>query len=66
MPIFSPLAYIGIGVVGFFVIKRALNRTSIEPLPPGPPGLPIVGNIFDWPKDEAWRTFAEWSHKYGK
>ncbi|KIJ23526.1 hypothetical protein M422DRAFT_275879 [Sphaerobolus stellatus SS14] len=34
-------------------------------LPPGPPGLPIIGNLFDMPKRRAWLTFARWGKEYG-
>jgi hypothetical protein len=34
-------------------------------LPPGPPGKPIVGNALMWPKIEPWKTFQEWSQRYG-
>ncbi|KAK6977026.1 cytochrome P450, partial [Favolaschia claudopus] len=33
------------------------------PLPPGPTGYPLIGNVFDMPS--TWRTFAEWGEKYG-
>ncbi|KAK7029905.1 cytochrome P450 [Favolaschia claudopus] len=35
------------------------------PLPPGPTGYPLIGNVFDMPSSQAWRTFAEWGEKYG-
>ncbi|KAI0774931.1 cytochrome P450 [Trametes elegans] len=34
-------------------------------LPPGPRGLPLLGNLFDMPRKEAWKTFADWSREYG-
>lgn len=40
-------------------------RARQAPLPPGPPGLPFVGNLFQAPKTNPWETYAEWSRKYG-
>ncbi|KAJ3978209.1 hypothetical protein F5890DRAFT_380870, partial [Lentinula detonsa] len=40
--------------------KRAL------PLPPGPRGWPIIGNLLDVPPKEEWFTFAKWGDTYGK
>ena len=33
--------------------------------PPGPPGVPILGNEFQIPSDKQWLRFHEWSKKYG-
>ncbi|KAH9911775.1 cytochrome P450 [Epithele typhae] len=33
-------------------------------LPPGPKGVPILGNIFDVPKDFEWLTYDRWSREY--
>ncbi|KAF9468079.1 cytochrome P450 [Collybia nuda] len=35
-------------------------------LPPGPKGLPIVGNVLDMPKETAWLTYANWATTYGE
>ena len=35
-------------------------------LPPGPPQVPIVGNLFQMPKERPWLKFAEWTEQYGK
>lgn len=34
--------------------------------PPGPHGLPIVGNIFQFPREKEWLTYAKWAEKYGQ
>lgn len=33
-------------------------------LPPGPRGLPLVGNLMDMPKSHPWRTHTEMHKKY--
>ncbi|KAI0369594.1 cytochrome P450 [Pilatotrama ljubarskyi] len=38
---------------------------SKQHLPPGPPGLPIVGNLTQIPTTEQWVWFYELSKKYG-
>ena len=35
-------------------------------LPPGPRGLPFLGNIFQVPKNTQWIPFTEWAEKYGE
>ncbi|OCH90935.1 cytochrome P450 [Obba rivulosa] len=42
-----------------------LKRRSTLPLPPGPRGLPIIGNLLDMPTHYQWKTFARWSEEYG-
>ncbi|KAL5520727.1 hypothetical protein ACEPAF_2729 [Sanghuangporus sanghuang] len=47
-------------------LKRRKSR-ALEtcPLPPGPKGLPLVGNIFDMPDSEEWEKAREWGETYG-
>ncbi|KAJ7726441.1 cytochrome P450 [Mycena maculata] len=40
------------------------TRKSL-PLPPGPKGWPLIGNVLDMPKSHAWKTFARWGDLYG-
>ena len=49
------------------VIFRAFfaQRNRIAPLPPGPKGLPLLGNLFDMPKSDEYLKFSEWASKYG-
>ncbi|KAL1663539.1 cytochrome P450, partial [Schizophyllum commune] len=50
-------------VAAYLYLRR--RRESGKPLPPGPPGLPIVGNLFDVPVDFQWLKYAEWSKEFG-
>lgn len=36
------------------------------PLPPGPPGQFLIGNLKDMPVKDPWLTYTEWSKKYGQ
>jgi hypothetical protein len=36
-----------------------------HPLPPGPPGKFISGNLHQVPKSEGWRTYEKWAKTYG-
>ena len=40
------------------------HRLNLRYLPPGPRGLPILGNIFQIPKFQ-WFRFTEWKEVYG-
>ena len=35
-------------------------------LPPGPHGLPVIGNLQDIPSTEQWKYFYEQSQKYSE
>ncbi|XP_078588767.1 cytochrome P450 2D6-like [Branchiostoma floridae x Branchiostoma japonicum] len=53
-------------LVGVVVIITTVlwKRSSTHGLPPGPRGLPLVGNLFSMTKDMPL-VFQEWSKKYG-
>lgn len=41
-------------------------RSNRLPLPPGPRGYPIIGNLLDMPSEHQWVKYHEWSKKYSK
>ncbi|TFK41265.1 cytochrome P450 [Crucibulum laeve] len=44
---------------------RSYKRRRGLPLPPGPKGWPIIGNVYDIPHDHAWLTYAQWGKTFG-
>ncbi|KAG2039206.1 cytochrome P450 [Suillus americanus] len=61
------LLYLCLAGIGVYLMKQArvfVNK-NYAPYPPGPRGLPLVGNIRDIPHVKPWLTFAEWGKKYG-
>lgn len=57
------LALIAACTAGLYILHIVRRRRY--PLPPGPKGLPLIGNIFEAPKNYAWLVYQEWSRKYG-
>ncbi|KAH7099910.1 cytochrome P450 [Auriculariales sp. MPI-PUGE-AT-0066] len=41
------------------------SRRDRRAFPPGPPGLPVIGNLLDMPNVKEWLVYAEWARKYG-
>ena len=48
----------------FLFLRRATQQKEL-PLPPGPKGLPIIGNVLQMPRTHIERGFAKLSEKYG-
>ncbi|KAJ6530989.1 cytochrome P450 [Mycena vulgaris] len=63
---FTPTATDGIlAAATLSLCYHLYTRNATLPLPPGPRGWPLVGNILDMPKSHAWKTFARWGDIYG-
>ncbi|PBK93436.1 cytochrome P450 [Armillaria gallica] len=52
-----------VALVSIWVLFR--RNCNNAPLPPGPRGLPLIGNLLDMPSDKEWLTFARWGKEYG-
>ncbi|OCH88130.1 cytochrome P450 [Obba rivulosa] len=58
------------GFIIFSVIITVLvglhkSKNARVVVPPGPKGLPLLGNIFDLPTSEPYRAALKWSKQYG-
>jgi hypothetical protein len=56
-----------LSLVVLTVVISSFRKRSPFPLPPGPRGYPVVGNLVDMPSHQtpSWLTFAKWGEIYG-
>ncbi|KZT66957.1 cytochrome P450 [Daedalea quercina L-15889] len=52
-------------LVPFLSFKLWDSRRNHKRLPPGPAGLPILGNALQIPIEKSWLAFSRWSKTYG-
>jgi hypothetical protein len=58
----------GAVILSFLIALRTIQgyqRRRGLPYPPGPPGLPLIGNTLDIPSKFPWLAFTEYAKKYG-
>ncbi|KAJ3964513.1 cytochrome P450 [Lentinula raphanica] len=63
---FSLVHWVVVGVVTFILISstKLLSKGQSGPLPPGPKGWPIIGNIFDIPAEYPWKVYRRWGQQF--
>ncbi|KAJ7649359.1 cytochrome P450 [Mycena polygramma] len=61
-----PLLALGATAVLTYAISKIIARKLVTaPLPPGPKGLPFLGNVTDMPREHEWKKYAEWGRRFG-
>ncbi|KAJ7454672.1 cytochrome P450 [Mycena latifolia] len=59
-----PLIYAALGASAISILYLKIKARAAAPLPPGPPKLPLVGNLFSMPTNTEWETYWNWSKEY--
>ncbi|KAI6042049.1 cytochrome P450 [Pisolithus marmoratus] len=59
------ISLLGFGALVFTLWKNRARQASHSLLPPGPKGLPWIGNVFDIDVSQPWVTYEEWAKRYG-
>ncbi|KJA21835.1 hypothetical protein HYPSUDRAFT_140077 [Hypholoma sublateritium FD-334 SS-4] len=64
-PVYASL----VAILLYVFVKRSIGNRQRNPrrlpLPPGPKGYPLIGSLFDVPKEKPWITYNEWAKTYG-
>lgn len=58
---------IAVALSALLIAVLFLSRSKRSlPLPPGPQGKWIIGNLLQWPISKEWETFGKWAEEYGE
>jgi hypothetical protein len=57
---------VGLVTLALYFLKNILTPApKTRSLPPGPKGLPLLGNAADMPTQQEWKTFSDWGRVHG-
>jgi hypothetical protein len=56
---------LSLAAVGFALVQGP-KKSQVAPLPPGPPGQVLIGNLLQFPRDHYSDKFYEWHKLYGE
>ncbi|KAN0092914.1 Cytochrome P450 [Tylopilus felleus] len=59
---FASFSFLATGILAVYYVWRKSHRPHF---PPGPRGVPVLGNVFDTPPGEPWKAYKKLGEKYG-
>ena len=62
--LYVDLLFLSLALTVILLVKATKNKQLR--IPPGPKGLPIVGNWFQLPGEKQWETYSRWAKDYGE
>ena len=63
----STLAYTILALGATLALRSIVNARRLRrQMPPGPPGIPFLGNALQVPTAFTWFKFTEWKQQYGQ
>ncbi|KAG8991006.1 hypothetical protein FRB90_001498 [Tulasnella sp. 427] len=54
-----------LGLTLLYLLQKYWRRGTQTRFPPGPHGLPLIGNLLDMPQTNFALTYTQWGEKYG-
>lgn len=60
-----PIVFLVVIVAALGYRRLRIRAPPGTKLPPGPKRLPVVGNAFDMPQENAWLTYTNWAGIFG-
>lgn len=58
--------HVVLSFVTLWVVRWVVIRMRTPKMPPGPPGLPLLGNLLDIPQGPIWKTYLRWGMEYSE